>query len=148
MNKKFFYIKILIVIVLSIVAVKIITPEIFLANTPRFRPDLNNYLASKANDLFGSGNFIANLFNWRFEPSQEQLAQTVEATKEKLKGVPFQQLTKGVYAKSGGNTSYTIIKENEIEWLEYTFNVKGREIKIKVPRGEEPLSQELLEKIY
>ena len=37
---------------------------------------------------------------------------------------------------------------NEIEYLEYTFNVKGKEIKVKVPKNQSPPSQEVIEDIY
>lgn len=148
MNKKLFYTKILIVLVLGLVAVRILVPEIFLANTPRIKPNLDKYIAFRVNNLLERGNnFIARIFNRKSEPSQEQLVQTVQTAEDSLKNIPFKQMTKGVYAKSNNNISYTIVRDNEIDWVEYSFDIKGKQVKIKVPRGEQPPSQETLESL-
>lgn len=148
MNKKLFYTKILIVLVLGLGVVKILVPEIFLANTPRIKPNIDKYIVFRVNKSLENGSsFIARIFNWKSEPSQEQLAQTVQTAEELLKDIPFKQMTKGVYAKSNNNISYTMVRDNEIDWVEYSFDIKGKQVKIKVPKGEQPPPQEALESL-
>lgn len=40
------------------------------------------------------------------------------------------------------------VRMNEIDYLEYKFNVNGKEVKIKVPKDQQPPSQETIEAIF
>lgn len=142
MKNKKLYLKIIGVIVISFIVVKLGSNEIFIANTPKIRPDI----FARVNVLISNNiGFIAQLFNKNNKNLAEVEKRRVE---EYLKDIPLKIAAKGIYAKSRGNMSYTLIKENEVEWIVYTFNIKGKEIKIKVPKGQSPPSQDLLEKIY
>lgn len=65
-----------------------------------------------------------------------------------LKNVSFQQVSQGVYAKSKGNFSTTVVLDKAVEWKVYTFTVKGKQISIKVPKDDTPPTQEMVEQIY
>ena len=62
--------------------------------------------------------------------------------------IPLTKISQGIYAGERNDMKVYQIKMNEIEYLEYTFNVNGKEIKIKVPKGEELPSQEVMEALY
>ena len=64
-------------------------------------------------------------------------------------GLVPQQLSKGVYAKDEGNVhSLVEIRLDEIEFIEHTFTVNGKQIVIRVPKDQQPPSQQALEKLY
>ncbi|GEM_PF-2704113 len=122
------YSKILIALVLSFLVSSVAIKEVFVANSPKIREDLPSYLAFRITDLFEQKTAIAKKQLQETPPPQQQ-----------LQSVSFQVLFKGVSAKSNTTTTYTVIKEGEVEWVEYTFHLNdGREIKIKVPKGEKP----------
>ena len=136
--KKLIYIKIAIAIFLSFIIVRIGSQAVFIANTPYIRPDLNQYAAFNFSRFIGGG---AALYTLIFDRNKLNI-------KDELKDVPLNTLAKGVYAKDKKNISYILIKDNEVEWIEYKFQLKGKEMIIKVPKGDKPPSQELLEKLY
>src|SRR3989344_785836 len=128
MNRKRLYLKILLVLVSGFLVSKIAINEIFVASTPRIRQNLLKYIASR----------IPNLVRFNDNKIAEHIEKTV-----------FVNLSKGVYAKplpKGG--SYILIKENEIEWIEYNFDINGQQVKIKGLKGENPPPKEFVEKIY
>jgi hypothetical protein len=133
--KKTLYIKIGMGIFAAFMVAKGINSEVFVANSPQVRPHLGTYMANQVKSAIGDSKVgLASLFNLLPE--------------QKLKNLPLDSIAKGVYAKSNQTNSYTLIKDNEVEWREYTFIIKGKEVKIKVPQGQQPPPQELLEKIY
>jgi hypothetical protein len=139
MDKKTFYLKILVVLVLSYALMSLATKEIFIANTPRIRPHLDKYLALRLSNFINNNRqFLAKIFNL-YQTPEQQLKDVP------LKDVPFKMVSKGVYAKSRGEVSYTLIKADEVEWVEYSFEVKGKTIKIRMPQGQEPLPKEVFE---
>jgi len=135
MNKKHFYGKMIIVFLLALFLANVGGNDVFIANTPNLRPNLGRHFLAKLNSLNQNTRlFIAKALN--------------RLPEQKLKDIPLQQFTKGVYAKEEGKYSYTVVHENEVDWIEYTFVVNGKNIKVKVPQGQEPPTQELLERLY
>lgn len=122
--------KIFIVLTLSYLASGLLVRNAFIANTPRLRQDFGPYISLKFT------NFFAGLFKSKQFPEVA------------LQSQPLQLVSKGVYAKSDGTNSYTLIKVGEVEWVEYTYNIDGKEIKIRVPKGQKQLSQEQIRDIY
>jgi len=61
---------------------------------------------------------------------------------------PLKKVSQGVYAGEMNNIKVYEIRTGELEYLEYTFNVNGKEVKIKVPKGQEPPSQEVMDSLY
>jgi hypothetical protein len=128
--------KILLIMLFAYGIMNVMSEEVFIAGTPQIRPNLDKHLAYRWSELTrGNVQFIAEMFDNR-------------TPEQKLENVPLHELTKGVYAKGEKNYSYTVIKKGEVEWIEYTFNVNGKEVKIKVPKGEQPPAQEMVENIY
>ncbi|QQG44489.1 MAG: hypothetical protein HYW86_01055 [Candidatus Roizmanbacteria bacterium] len=125
MNKKITYLKIFGVLAVSYLIINIFAKEVFIANTPKIRPNLDRYIASKLNSNI---QFLAGLINKR-------------TPEEELKDIPLKMVTKGIYAKDKDNVSQTVIKLNEVEFVEYTFNTSKGPIKIKVPKGQNPPPQ-------
>lgn len=133
MNKKIFYAKILVVFVLTYFVSQLLTKEVFIAGSPKVRPNVGQYLVSRTKEIFSDTiQPLANLF--------------YRTPEDQLKNIPLQTVAKGVYAKSDKNISYTLIKEGEVDWVEYSFIINGKEVKIKMPRGQKPLPKEIFEK--
>ncbi|HLL60887.1 MAG TPA: hypothetical protein VK338_04175 [Candidatus Nitrosocosmicus sp.] len=137
MKDKKTYIKILIALVFAYFIGSFVNNEIFIADSPTVRPNLRGHFIAKI-DSFAEKRapFLAKWI-YNFKTSEEKLANT-----------PFTVLTKGVYAKSATNIAYIEYKKDEIDWLEYTFIVKGKEVKINVPKGQNPPSQEIVENFH
>jgi len=133
-NKKLqLYFKILITFIFGFFLSSFLIQKIFLAGTPRIRPNAFSNLALEIKN--NTYSLIALFIK---QPSPEEI----------LKDVPLKTISKGVYGKTKENYSYTLIKINEIEWKEYTFNINGKEINIKVPKDQQPPSQKLVEALY
>jgi hypothetical protein len=139
MKTKIFYGKIVLVLVFSFLISKLLLNEIFIIQTPKIRPNLGYYLIAKVSNVLKVGTKTLISFF---------IKEKTPETDDMLKDVPLRPIVKGVYGKSRGNYSYTLIKTNEIEWVEYTFNIHGKTMKLKVPKGQNPPSQKMLEQIY
>ena len=61
---------------------------------------------------------------------------------------PLKKVSQGVYAGQKNNIKVYEIRTGELEYFEYTFNVNGKEIKINVPKGQPPPSQEVMNSLY
>lgn len=147
-NIKFsLYIRIFLVLALSFLFSRLLVKDVFLANTPKIRPHLDKYLAEKlrntAEDI--RTNFVALLPNF-LKSKQEQDKQNAIALAEFLKK-NLQPVASGVKANTVGSSSLIEYKINEVEWQEYTFNINGREVKIKAPKGSNPPPKELFENL-
>lgn len=127
-----------------------LTKEVFVANSPTIRPDLQNHLVARVASLFVSQQALAQsnsqktiIFN-NNDTIKQQLAERLQ----KVESVPLKSVAPGVYAKSAGDVQVTEIRMSEVNWKEYTFNVNGREIKIRVPEGQIPPSEDQVAKQY
>lgn len=146
--------KILIIglIALSLFVSNILVKEVFIANTPKIYKNLGQRLTGKFNS------FIASLNPFVMKPSSVESNNQPVVTKsihdvnkmaDDTKDLSaFQAITKGVYGKETEGVTYTVIKQNEVEWLEYIFIVDGKEFKIKMPKGQTPPTQQMIEQIY
>lgn len=139
--------RIFFVLVLAYLISNFSTENIFLANSPKIRPNLGSYLLAKFNTV--KTNVLARLnFNFNLFQSLNQQAnftaadrQTFDLLKNTLKPV-----TKGVNAASKDNYSYTEFNLNEIEWARVTYTLKnGQTITVEYPKGTEPPPQALFE---
>lgn len=138
--------------------------NIFLAESPRINPFAVQNMMAKVNNFWSkTTNFIAfkNIFpvNNSFSknyPTQAPASSPVvafnlnNAPKDVVDALsaPLTEVSQGVYAGEKNNIKVYEIRTGEIEYLEYTFNVNGKEIKIKVPKDQQPPSQEVVEKLY
>jgi len=132
--------------------------NIFLANSPKVRPNLGSYFLAKIENT--KDRFLA-LFNFNIIPksnyqnydnnTQLQLPPQLASTNNKEKINEFlkanlKPITKGVKAASVPGYSYTEFKLNEIEWARITYTLKnGKKITIKYPKGQTPPPKEIYE---
>jgi hypothetical protein len=123
---------------------------VFPSNTPAIRPQLGTYLTLRLQSMWSDGSsYIASLFNKNDAAMIAAYQEKLQKKQDQLAGVAFKQLSKGVYAKDEGNThSLVEIRLNEIEFIEHTFTVNGKQIVINVPKDQELPSQQVLEKMY
>jgi len=138
-KNKINYSKIIVVIVISFFIAQYSGREFFLPNSAQIRPNLSNYLAKKFNIFFNKTSLTLSRFKEVFNPNNAEA---------RLKKMPLQLVSKGVYAKSNDTISYTLIRVDEVEWQEYTFMVNGKEIKLRVPKGMNPPSQKEMDLVY
>ncbi len=132
------YLKIFSGIFIAMVLINILNKEIFIAGTPRIRQDVGvRFIASLKQLTSIPSEFIARLRNNKSTPTSQNLAN-----------VPYHIVSKGVYAKESGVTSVKLYKENEVQWLVYTFQFKGKTYKIRYAAGDSPPNPQLLEKIF
>ncbi len=115
-------IKIGVAIFISFILSGIISNGIFIAGTANIRPHLGVYLVSK---IKGFSDTVLS-----FIPLKNAI-----------------KTNKGIYAKSTADASYTIVKEAEVAWKIYEFDIRGRTIKIKIPAGEELPTKAMVEKL-
>lgn len=149
-------IKIFLVLVFALLISSFAVKEVFLANSPKIRPNLSGYFLAKMNVT--KDNILARLnFNFLSRPRQEidqtqtgtfAENQTSNGTVEFLKQ-SLQPITKGVSAASQDGYSYTEVRLNEVEWVQITYTLKnGQTITIQYPKGTEPPPQAIYENQY
>ena len=144
-------IKLFLILALTYFISSIFIKNIFLANSPKIRPNLGGYFLAKINNtkekILARLNFNFNLFPSFNIPSSNNIVsnqnqrETVNFLKSSLKPI-----TKGVSAATKGNYSYTQFRLNEIEWVQITYTFKnGKTITIQYPKGTNPPPKEIYE---
>jgi len=152
-------IKTLLIILISYLTSILLIQNVFLANSPEIRPNLGVYLASKVKNTFNRlGGNLASLIKFPKNLSLNSITNRGSSTGsttssnntvvEKLKNQPSNVLTKGVYAKTEGGNTLIEIDTSQIDFVEYTFNVNGKEIKVKMPKDQPTPPAQVLEKLY
>lgn len=111
----------------------VIKEELFINNSPTFRPHLRNYLIARIQGIGGSGIDMMALFKGKPSQNDEIAASTDAQVAERLGTIPLKAVSKGVYAKEDEKIKYTEVREGEVEWRVYTVRIKGKDVAIKVP---------------
>jgi len=137
---KIMKIKIFLVLLFSFLFSSFLIKNVFIANSPKIRPYLGNYFAFKIKDLF------KNFSNLAFYGLSSR--QATNTTIEKLKNKPPIPIGKGVYARIDNKDALIEINLEGVDFIEYTFTINGKEVKIKVPKGEPTPNQKVLEALY
>lgn len=91
--------------------------------------------------------FVQNMMVGNISQSINQASVTTQNIKDAL-NAPLKKVRQGVYAGEKNKIKVYEIRMDELEYLEYTFNVNGKEIRIKVPKGQEPPSQDVMNSLY
>lgn len=160
------YIKLFLILGAAFVVSDFGIKNIFLAKSPKLNPFFTQNMLAKINNFrIKTTNFFAfkkvlpnNNLTQTQAPSnnltQTQVAQSPkvafkleDAPKDLINALsaPVKKVSQGVYAGEKNDTKVYEVRSDEIEYLEQAFSVNGKEIKIKVPKGQEPPSQEFLE---
>lgn len=133
--------------------------NVFLAKSPKLNPFFAQNMIAKVNNSWSkTGNLIASLnpfSNLNFQPSSstsdsQAIASVNNVPREIVDALtaPLTKVGQGVYAGERNNIHVYEIRSDEIDYLEYTFIIKGKEIKIKVPKDQQPPTQEVVESFY
>ncbi|MCS6956539.1 MAG: hypothetical protein NZM02_01680, partial [Patescibacteria group bacterium] len=139
---------------------------IFLANSPRINPFFTQNTIAKINNFFAKTKtfFVFDFFQRKdnqqkikqqdnftrqqFSNQGFSLNETPQEIKEVISKAPMKKIAPGVYAGEYKGYQVSTIKTNEMEFLEYIFNIRGKKIKIKVPKGQDPPNQKTVEEIF
>jgi len=144
MNKTVNTIKIGLIMLVGFLIMQFAASNVFLANSPKVRPNWQKYVAVKIKSYFDSTiDQIALVIP--FSNKAVALKET-EKKIEELKNTPLIKTAPGVYADSAGK--YSVIKLDEMTYKVYTYTINGKTINIKVLSGGTPPTQEMLEMAY
>ena len=138
MKIKLIYIQIFTALFIGFIASRILIKNVFIANTPRIQSDF----VSSAKNLFA---LLLSGGRYSISKLSDAESQQMDAM---AKSNLLRPLTKGIYAAEDAKRTYMIVKENEVEWMEYSYVVKGKTVKIRVPRGATAPTQDTVEKLY
>jgi hypothetical protein len=132
-QKLFTYLKMGVLMLFALFVSGVIKEEIFINNSPTFRPQVGSYLLARIQGIGGNGIDMMAFFKGKPSQNDEIGANTDTQVAERLGDVPLKAVSKGVYAKEDEKIKYTEVREDEVEWRVYTVNIKGKDVTIKVP---------------
>ncbi|NTU47258.1 hypothetical protein HGA88_06535 [Candidatus Roizmanbacteria bacterium] len=131
-NVLFHYLKITGILVFAFLISSMLLDGFFLNNSPILRKNAPQYLVKRILLIPDQAkNYIARLTS----PNYDKLLKDVSST----------TVAKGVYAKQTEKATYIEYHLNQVDWIEYTFIVNGKTIKIKSPKGSIPPTQHTAE---
>jgi hypothetical protein len=130
------YLLIFTVFLISFILSNLLIKNVFLANTPKVNPFFISNITGKIKNQY-----IA--FFDSFDNKNADSGKTNRNTE-----TIFESISQGVYAAQTENGTVVKVVSEEIDWTEYAFNLNGKEIKIKVPKGQSPPDQESVENLY
>ena len=146
-------IKIFLILVFAFAVSYFFEKNIFLADSPKIRPNLDVYFLAKINNV--KENILARLNLGSLLPQFNQVPNNnLVATKNREETINFlknnlKPITKGVSAASKDNYSYTEFKLNEIEWAQITYTLSsGKQVTIQYPKGTTPPPKTIYENQY
>jgi len=122
---------ILISLILSYLISSALNGTVFLANTPRIRPNLDEYLIAKAATLVQNTGLIINEEEnaLAYNPNEQ-----VNLLYRRLAGARFKRLGPGVYYAKNENITVVEYNVDELDWIEYTYEIEGKTYKFRVPK--------------
>lgn len=139
--------------------------NLFIANSPKINTNAGSEMMAKVNSYWSkTTNLIAfkNVNIFRFgnnsdnfsQPINNQASVTFQKTNSLPQDIkdalsaPLQRVSQGVYAGEKNNIKVYEVRTGEIDYLEYTFIVNGKEIKIKVPKNQTKPTQAEMEALF
>lgn len=110
-------------IVLALMFSFVLQSEVFLANSPKIRPNLPQYLAAKINGAISR--------TLAFLPHAKTTAELKEELLQKTTAI-----APGVRAASNENGIYTEYDDNNVQWEVRTITLSdGRTVRVRIPKG-------------
>lgn len=127
--------------------------NIFLADSPMVRPNLDTYFLAKISNtkdnILAKLNFDFSLPNFNLLPSNNLAENRNMEEKIKFLKSTLQPVAKGVSAAEKDGYSYTEFKLDEIEWAQITYTLKsGKTVTIQYPKGTNPPPQAIYDNQY
>ena len=147
------YLKIFLLLIAVFIISDFSIKNVFIAQSPKLNPFFAQNMIAKVNNLWSKTiNFIA----FKNVPTQSPTPSSVVAfnpnnvPKDVVDALsaPLTKVSQGVYAGEKNGIKVYEIRIGELEYLEYTFTVNGKEIKIKIPKGQKPPSQKIVNALY
>ncbi|NTU73610.1 hypothetical protein HGB07_05605 [Candidatus Roizmanbacteria bacterium] len=128
------YITIVGVMSVSFLFVTQVLNNIYIADTPQFRPDLPQYLAGIVNRVVTSPQkLLAALFGPKSQPINETERKIVAGGFDNV----LKPMSKGVYAGEIEGKKVVVVKDSEVEWVYYTLTLSsGKTISVRIPKGD------------
>lgn len=150
------YLKLTVLMFAAYMVVNFSMNNVFLANTPKINPFAMKNIQNKASNFFvGTSEFIASINPLKRSSTYggTEVANSSANSKEEIAGAlaaPLTQMSQGVYAGEKNDIKVFEVRTDEIgnEFREYTFNINGKEVKIKVPNSQEPPTEDDLNGIF
>lgn len=139
------YLKIILVLGAAFIVCDFSVKNLFLANSPKFNPYAVQNMTAKANSLWSK---TANLIAFKSNNSSTGLIKVLPKATLNALSAPLFQVSQGVYAGERNGIKVYEIRSNEITYVVYTFTVNRKPVTIKVPKGQNPPSQAVLEKLF
>lgn len=141
------YLKMLLLLGAAFVISDFGVKNIFIANSPKINPYAGQNMIAKVNNTTSKMMaFAGGLFN--FSGTKSGLIKDLPQQTLNAMNAPLKQVSQGVYAAEQNNINVYEIRTNEIDYLVYTFTIKGKEIKIKVPKDQKPPTQAEMDSLY
>lgn len=141
MRERKYYFKIIGIMLMSFIISSFLNGSVFIKNTARIRPNLGKIIIGKISAV---PTFLSQipLPSFKLPSFSNKNPSTPDQTVD-TSSLP--QISKGVYAEKNNTTAYTLIKEKEVDWKEYSIEIKGSVVKIKVPAGDQPPTAEMIQ---
>ncbi|MFA5136995.1 MAG: hypothetical protein WC489_06440 [Patescibacteria group bacterium] len=121
--------------------------ELYISGTSKLKMPVDKYLGLKIEWII----YTAQGGKIDMKDKKETPLVYGQETIENIKNAalqPLKQIAPGTYAQTSGNVTQITYRENEVEWVEYTYQLGGKEIKIRVPKGQEKPTQDEVEEMY
>lgn len=135
-NKIDLYSRIAIALVFALLLSNFLNKNVFIASTPKIRPDLADTVVEKTLALVNIDTYLS-LFRGR---PTENIAKTKDTAKKELaKETLKSTLIPGVYAKETPDASLTEMHFEEVQWQSVPYiRANGEQIMINIPKGSTP----------
>ena len=144
MRERKYYFKIIGIMFLSFIISSFLNGSVFIKNTSRIRPNLGKVIVSKISSV---STFLSQiqipLPSFQLPSFTKQSQPDIADITTSTSSLP--QISKGVYAEKNNTTAYTLIKEKEVEWKEYSIEINGTALKIKVPPDDPAPTSEMMQ---
>lgn len=142
MRERKYYLKIIGILVLSFIISTLLNGSVFMKNTARIRPNLGKIIISK---IVSVPTFLSQIPLPSFKLPAIFNQTQPSGQPPSIENSSLSKISQGVYAEKNNTTSYTLIKEKEIDWKEYSIEIKGSVVKIRVPAGENAPTAEMIQ---
>lgn len=127
---------------LSFLISSFLNGTVFIKNTARIRPYLDKIIIGK----LSSATTLLSQIQVSLPAFQlPNLGVPVQIADKPIIESSLSRISQGIYAEKNSSTSYTLIKENEVEWKEYSLNIRGTKVVIRVPKDENVPSSDIIQ---
>jgi uncharacterized membrane-anchored protein YhcB (DUF1043 family) len=136
-------VKIVLALIAAFLVMSTLTGSVFVNNTFQVNQNFITQIKNKLeNGKEKVSVFFAKVFN-----KQSNIPVSDERL-QKLYALTATKLVPGVYARKDSSYEVIDLVDSEVNWIQYTFVVNGKEIVINIPEGQSPPPQEVIDRMY